>query len=106
MASFIVYFILTLLMPFDWVFERKTDAETIALARRDEIKYPCDLEDTHATANGNILLKLSNLSAIYPDGTHAVKDMSFQVKEGEVLSFLGANGAGMSISLYLVYVER
>lgn len=31
---------------------------------------------------------------MYPDGTNAVKEMSFNVKEGEVLSFLGANGAG------------
>jgi ABC-type Na+ transport system ATPase subunit NatA len=40
------------------------------------------------------LLEVNSLSQIYADGTQAVKDMSFRVKEGEVLSFLGSNGAG------------
>jgi hypothetical protein len=40
------------------------------------------------------LLRVNDLHHIYPDGTAAVKGMSFQVKSGEILSFLGANGAG------------
>lgn len=50
------------------------------------------------------LLQVSSLSHVYPDGTNAVRDMSFNVKEGEVLSFLGANGAGKTKLLLLFYM--
>ncbi len=47
----------------------------------------------------DVLLSVKELSHIYPDGTQAVKDISFDIKKGEVLSFLGANGAGKSTSM-------
>ena len=95
-----------------------------AKAKAEAVKYPCDIEGEDnqkrvvVDADGNrdgapvaaavtassategteaaapSLLRVSHLTHIYPDGTHAVKDVSFKVREGEVLSFLGANGAG------------
>jgi ABC-type multidrug transport system fused ATPase/permease subunit len=47
-------------------------------------------KDTESAA----LLRVNDLHHIYPDGTAAVKGMNFEVKSGEILSFLGANGAG------------
>jgi len=44
-------------------------------------------------------LSVKNVSHVYPDGTKAVKDISFQVRVGEILSFLGSNGAGKSTTM-------
>lgn len=35
-------------------------------------------------------------------GTKAVKGISFKVREGEVLSYLGANGAGKSTTMNML----
>jgi ABC-2 type transport system ATP-binding protein len=40
-----------------------------------------------------------NLIQIYADGTKAVDDISFNVKEGEFFGFLGPNGAGKSTTI-------
>ncbi|MFZ7121596.1 MAG: ATP-binding cassette domain-containing protein [Eubacteriaceae bacterium] len=43
------------------------------------------------------MIKVSNLHHSYnEDGKYAVKDVSFEVKEGEVFGFLGPSGAGKS----------
>ena len=94
-----VYMFIVLGMPFDWIIPKNDDnfLEAIATSKADEVKFPCDMEE--AADNGSAderLLEVNQLSHIYPDGTHAVKDMSFNIKSGEVLSFLGANGAGKS----------
>jgi len=50
--------------------------------------------------NGTIALEINHLKKIYPDGdVHAVEDISFSVKEGEIFSFLGPNGAGKSTTI-------
>ncbi len=45
---------------------------------------------------------MNTLTQVYPDGTNAVKYMTFNVREGEVLSFLGANGAGKSTTMKML----
>ena len=39
------------------------------------------------------MLEVKNLN-VYYDAIHAIKDVSFHVKEGEIVSLIGANGAG------------
>ena len=39
------------------------------------------------------LLKIENLKAAY-GGIHALRGVSLEVEEGEIVSVLGANGAG------------
>ncbi len=41
------------------------------------------------------MLKVDNIN-VYYGKIHAVKDVSFEVKEGEIVSLIGANGAGKS----------
>lgn len=45
-----------------------------------------------------ILLKFENVSVHY-GAIHAVKDISFEVRKGEIVSLIGANGAGKTTTL-------
>ena len=47
------------------------------------------------------LLKVNNIN-VYYGSIHAVKDISFEVNEGEIVSLIGANGAGKSTILKCV----
>ena len=52
-----------------------------------------------ATQNNNqVLLEVSNLKVAY-GGIQAVKGASFQVRQGELVSLIGANGAGKTTTL-------
>ena len=44
------------------------------------------------------MLKVENID-VYYDKIHAIKDVSFNVKEGEVVTLIGANGAGKTTIL-------
>ena len=48
--------------------------------------------------NNNILLKVTDLRVAY-GGIKAVKGVSFEVREGELVSLIGANGAGKTTTL-------
>lgn len=45
------------------------------------------------------MIKVENLTEVYPDGTKAVDGISFTVKEGEFFGFLGPNGAGKTTTI-------
>lgn len=45
------------------------------------------------------IVAVKDLVEVYPDGTRAVDDISFSVKEGEFFGFLGPNGAGKSTTI-------
>ena len=47
------------------------------------------------------MLKVENIN-VYYGAIHAVKDISFEVNEGEVVTLIGANGAGKSTTLQTI----
>jgi len=40
------------------------------------------------------VIQTDHLNFAYPDGTHAVKDISIQINRGDVVSIIGENGSG------------
>ena len=48
------------------------------------------------------MIKLENVSKIYPDGTQAVKDVSFRIKEGELCVLLGPSGCGKTTTMKMI----
>ena len=48
------------------------------------------------------LVSVAGLRKVYPDGTEAVRDIDFGVREGEFFGFLGPNGAGKSTTMKML----
>lgn len=48
------------------------------------------------------MIKFENVRKIYPDGTEAVKDISFEVTEGEFCILLGPSGCGKTTTMKMV----
>lgn len=96
-VSAVLYFFFAVGMPFDWLFTDETTAANIAANMRDDEEGMEDIEDKDGAIEAglnNDVLSVRDLTQVYPDGTKAVKGITFSVASGEILSFLGANGAG------------
>ncbi|MGA2231368.1 MAG: ATP-binding cassette domain-containing protein, partial [Tepidisphaeraceae bacterium] len=55
-----------------------------------------------AAANPDPVIQVADLIKTYPDGTEAVKGISFHVNPGEFFAFLGPNGAGKSTTIKIL----
>jgi ABC-2 type transport system ATP-binding protein len=50
-----------------------------------------------------LMLELSSLTKTFPNGVRALDDLSFDVPEGSVFGFLGANGAGKTTAMRAIF---
>lgn len=48
------------------------------------------------------ILRFDRVSKIYPDGTRAVDDVSFEIQEGECITFVGPSGCGKTTTVKLL----
>jgi len=46
-----------------------------------------------------VILKVTNLKKVYPDGTQALKGVSISIHKGEIVAIIGSSGAGKSTFL-------
>lgn len=51
----------------------------------------------------NVILKLENITKIYPNGTVANKDINIELRKGEIHSIVGENGAGKSTLMKIIF---
>ena len=49
----------------------------------------------------DIMLKVNDIN-VYYGSIHAIKDISFEVRKGQIVTFVGANGAGKSTTLQTI----
>lgn len=54
-----------------------------------------------STTNNSVMLEVQNLNKRFGE-ISAVKDLSFQIKRGEVFGFLGPNGAGKTTTMRMI----
>jgi ABC-2 type transport system ATP-binding protein len=57
---------------------------------------------TASAVRGEPVIEVEDLQKTYPDGTAAVKGISFTVQRGEIFGFLGPNGAGKTTSMRIL----
>ena len=50
----------------------------------------------------NNQITINNLSKIYDNGFKALRDVSLEVKQGEILAMLGPNGAGKTSLISII----
>lgn len=80
---------------------RGIDAPAIILERYKEIFNPPKLKKICSGVQENNVIEVSHLVKAFGN-FHAVDDISFTVKRGEIFGFLGANGAGKTTAMHML----
>lgn len=57
------------------------------------------MSEPQTGADGNALLSFDSVSMVFPDGTHALDKISFDVRAGEFVTIVGPSGCGKSTVL-------
>lgn len=66
-----------------------------AIVRHKEALQFAPTATTHNTdGSPQPVIQTEKLNFVYPDGTHAVKDVSVQINRGDIVSVIGENGSG------------
>lgn len=55
---------------------------------------------------GNEILKMENITKIYPNGVMANKNVNLSVREGEIHALMGENGAGKSTLMKILFGDE
>ena len=80
------------------------DTPEVILDRFKDIFNPPGIEDSprlNVKVSNDNVIEVSNLVKAFGD-FHAVDDISFTVKRGEIFGFLGANGAGKTTAMHML----
>ncbi|GAA0417844.1 ABC transporter ATP-binding protein [Virgibacillus salarius] len=48
------------------------------------------------------MIEFKHIKKIYPDGTEAIKDISFRVEKGEIMTLIGPSGCGKTTTMKMV----
>jgi len=54
-----------------------------------------------SSTNNHFMLEVKNLNKKFGE-VHAVRNLNFQIKKGEIFGFLGPNGAGKSTTMRMI----
>eukprot|EP00397_Hematodinium_sp_SG-2012_P000042 GEMP01000042.1.p1 GENE.GEMP01000042.1~~GEMP01000042.1.p1 ORF type:complete len:4149 (+),score=1117.60 GEMP01000042.1:136-12582(+) len=71
-------------------------------AGADHAVYAGDLQVYEPAAESQFTVSLRDLGKIYPNGTQAVTNVSFDLHCGQILGLLGPNGSGKSTTLAML----
>jgi ABC-2 type transport system ATP-binding protein len=77
------------------------DAPEVILNRYKEIFNPPSLEKSTSEVQEDNVIEVSHLVKAF-GSFHAVDDITFNVKRGEIFGFLGANGAGKTTAMHML----
>ncbi len=69
---------------------------------KPEARLARPVNSTATPVANQTVIDVRNLQKTYPDGTEAVKGITFQVRKGEIFGFLGPNGAGKTTAMRIL----